>query len=61
MLREVLEDKQDARTPEFELQKGARICKGIFLTREGDERDKIDILRVVSTLGNNVIVKSTLT
>jgi hypothetical protein len=61
MSRELLKDKQDTLTPEFELQKGARIRKGTFLAREGDECDEIDVLRVISIRGGSMIVKSALT
>ena len=57
-MRGIAEDTQEAQTPEFELQEVGRIRRGILLTREGDERDEIDVLRVVSTRGDNVIVKS---
>ena len=36
-----------AKLPEFELQESGSIRRGALLTREGDKRDEIDVLRII--------------
>ena len=48
-------------TVDFELQEHGKICLGLFLTREGDEKTELDILVVTDIRRRDIQLTSRLT